>query len=157
MFDKAMKIFESEFEFKAFMLQIANDYEKKYYLKKENFFYYIDGEEQLLAAAHAYKEYLDNANEREYNEKIKKIFTGAPVRQFTSEFEENNAPEKRYNHFEIFIMIVLSLCAFAYAIFIADVLTEWVVLTMSGVFLLISPFLALKGKIKRILKKRKKQ
>ena len=33
MFDKAMKIFESEFEFKAFMLQIANDYEKKYYLK----------------------------------------------------------------------------------------------------------------------------
>ena len=142
-----MKIFESEFDFKTFMLQIANDYEKKYFRKAENYFYFIQNEEQLMAAAHAYKDYLDNANEKEYNAKIKKIFANSSVRQFKDEREETNSPERIYNKFEIFIMTVLAICAFGYAIFFAEVLTERVVLSMAGTFLLISPILVLKSHI----------
>jgi len=154
MFDKAMKIFDSEFEFNAFMLQIAHDYEKKYFLKKENYFYFIKSEEQLLEAATAYKNYLDNSNEKEYNAKIKKIFAGAPVRQFKNEDEEKNAPEKKYNRLEITVMTVLALCALVYAIFLSDTITERVVVAMSGIFLLISPISAIRGRISKIIKER---
>lgn len=151
-----MKIFESEFEFKTFMLQIANDYEKKYFRKAENYFYFIKNEEQLLAAAHAYKDYLDNANEKEYNAKIKQIFANSPIRQFKDEKEEKTSPEKIYNKFEIVIMIILSVCAFVYAVFFAEVLTERIVLSMSGVFLLISPTLILKNRMSNKFKQNNK-
>ena len=154
MFEEVMKIFESEFEFKTFMLQIANDYEKKYFRKSENNFYYIKDKEQLLQIAKAYKEFLENSDERAYRAKVKKIFAGAPVVKFTSEYEEKNAPEKKYKIIELVIMVVLAILAFCYAIFFADVLTERVVLSVSGGFLLISPVLAIKGKILRFWHKK---
>lgn len=152
MFEKVMKIFESEFEFKTFMLQIANDYEKKYFRKSENYFYFIKDEEQLLAAAHAYKDYLENANEKEYNAKIKKIFANSTIRQFKDEREEKNSPEKKYNKLELVIMTILAICAFGYAIFFAEVLTERVVLSMAGAFLLISPIFVIKNSILKFFK-----
>lgn len=154
MFDDVMKIFESEFEFKAFMLQIANDYEKKYFRKSGNDFYFIKDKGQLLAVAHAYKDFLDNANEKTFKSKIKQIFAGSPVVKFTSEYEEKNAPEKKYMIMEIVLMIVIAAGAFGYAIFFADVLTERVVLSMGGFFLLISPFFAIRGRILKFLKKK---
>lgn len=154
MFDEVMKIFESEFEFKTFMLQIANDYEKKYFRKSENNFYFIKDEEQLMAAARAYKDYLENANEKLYNAKIKQIFAGAPVVKFTSEYEEKNDPEKKYMVLEIMMMIVISAGAFCYAIFYTDVLTEKIVLSMGGLFLLVTPFFVIRKKILRFFKKK---
>lgn len=154
MFDDVIKIFESEFEFKAFMLQIANDYEKKYFRKSEDYFYFIKNEEQLIAAARAYKDYLDNANERSYNAKIKQIFAGAPVVKFTSEYEEKNDPEKKYMVLEILLMIVIAASAFCYVILYTDVLTEKIVLSMGGFFLLVTPFFVIRKKVLRFMKKK---
>lgn len=152
--EDVVKIFESEFEFNAFMLQIANDYEKKYFRKFENNFYYIQNDEQLLEIAKTYKEYLENSDERAYKAKVKKIFANSPVVRFATEYEKKNAPEKKYKKFELFLMIILAILAFCYAIFFADVLTERVVLSMSGAFLLISPFLAIRAKILQFLGKK---
>ncbi len=154
MFDDVIKIFESEFEFKAFMLQIANDYEKKYFRKSEDYFYFIKDKEQLIAVAHAYKEYLEDANEKLYNAKIKKIFSGSPVVKFVSEYEEKNDPEKKYMVLEILLMIVIAASAFCYVILYTDVLTEKIVLSMGGLFLLVTPFFVIRKKILRFMKKK---
>ncbi len=150
--EDVINIFESEFEYKAFMIQIANDYEKIYFRKSGNFFYYIKDDEQLFAIAKAYKEFLDNSDEKAYKEKFKNIFANSPVKKFPPP-EGEFTFVKKYTRFELVIMSALAVFSFCYAIFFAEVLTERIVLSMSGAFLLISPILALRANFSKDNKK----
>jgi hypothetical protein len=146
--NQIMNIFESEYEYDAFMLNVAYDYETRCYRKISNRFYVILSDEQLLQAAKAYKKYLSTSNLNKYKKEIKEIFKKSPEVSLSDGFWEILYKQiKEYKTYQIAIMSILAIISILSGLFLSEVIIEKFVLILCSLFLGVKPLTLLVFKI----------